>query len=414
MHTLDCDEHRYSLGLFDSHLSSENKITNTAVNTIMRAPGDFQGALFTEACVECAARISGLDTIKVQEANLDKNVLPCWNEVKTSSNVEQKQKDVDAFNASNRWRKRGLYMCGVKYLAYTVIYTEKVMLSCHSDGSVSVNSSGIEMGQGINTKVVQAVSYGLGKMFDSPLSFDSISVARTKSTSSFEGVSPTWGSGTSESCVEACLKACEDMVSKLEPYKSKGTNFQQVVAAASAAGVDLNSTGTHHLYNGGTYEVYGACCSVVELDVLTGECQILSTDIVYDCGSSLNVYIDVGQVQGCFVQGAGFCLLENVARGKDNRVLANGTWEYKVPQGLDIPIDFNVSLLKGSKNNAIHNVLGSKESGEPAYLLGICPFFALKQAVYAARQDVGNKDYFRMDCPASPSQVQKACLVSLF
>jgi len=222
------------------------------------------------------------------------------------------------------------------------------------------------------------------------------------------------GSGTSESCVEATLSACEDLLKKLEPYKDKGTNFQEVVAAASNAGVHLNSTGTHHIYNGGTYEVYGACCSVVELDVLTGECQILSTDIVYDCGASLNPAIDIGQVQGCFIQGAGFALLENVARGLDNRVLANGTWEYKVPQGLDIPIEFNVSLLKGAKNNAIHNVLGSKESGEPAYLLGICPFFALKQAIYAARKDSGNKDYFRLNCPATPSQVQKACLVSLF
>ena len=143
-------------------------------------------------------------------------------------------------------------MCGVKYLAYTVIYTEKVVLSCHSDATVSVSSSGVEMGQGINTKVVQAVSYGLGKMFDSPLSCDSISVLGKKNTNIFDGVSPTWGSGTSESCVEACLKACEDLLKKLEPYKSKGTNFQQVVAAAFEAGVDLNSTGTHHLYNGGT------------------------------------------------------------------------------------------------------------------------------------------------------------------
>jgi xanthine dehydrogenase/oxidase len=214
----------YSLGLFDSHLSSENKITNTAVNTIMRAPGDFQGALFTEAAVECAAQISGIDNIlKVQESNLDKNVLPCWNEVKSSANVDSKQKDIDAFNASNRWRKRGMYVCGVKYLAYTVIYTEKVMLSVHSDGSVSVNSSGVEMvrcyccccrvcvcvcaylsslythtyiyiqGQGINTKVVQAVSFGLGKMFNSSISMDLISVVSPKSTTSFEGCSPTWG-----------------------------------------------------------------------------------------------------------------------------------------------------------------------------------------------------------------------------
>ena len=108
----------YSLGLFDMHLSSSNKITNAAVNTIMRAPGDFQGALFTEAAICDAAFSAKLDPMFVQEANLDKGVMPCWNAMKTQSDVQSKKADTAAFNAANRYRKRGVYASGVKYLAY--------------------------------------------------------------------------------------------------------------------------------------------------------------------------------------------------------------------------------------------------------------------------------------------------------
>lgn len=270
------------------------------------------------------------------------------------------------------------------------------------------------MGQGISTKVAQAVSDGLGKLCG-PLDLSTISFVTPTSTSSFEGCSPTWGSGTSESCVEATLEACKTLVDTLKKYKSDAAkDFASICAAAAADGAKMSSTGTHHLYNGGTYEVYAAACSVVELDVLTGEFHILSASVVYDCGESLNPLIDIGQVEGCFVQGAGCCLLEKIARStRDNRVVSNGTWEYKVPQSLDIPVEFDVSLLSGAKNDAIHNVLGSKESGEPAMLLGIGPFFALKQAIFAARKDAGNNENFRLDCPATPSAVQQACLVAL-
>merc|ERR1712046_183093 len=144
-----------------------------------------------------------------------------------------------------------------------------------------------------------------------------------------------------------------------------------------------------------------AACSVVELDTLTGEYHILSTDIVYDAGTSLNPEIDLGQVEGSFVKAAGCLLTEEQTWSKqDARLISNGTWDYKPPLSLDIPIAMSISLLP-TKNESKSAVMGSKASGEPAYLLAATPFFALKAAVAAAREAQSGKPvgYFRLDAP---------------
>eukprot|EP00463_Aulacantha_scolymantha_P001687 TRINITY_DN2315_c0_g1_i1.p1 TRINITY_DN2315_c0_g1~~TRINITY_DN2315_c0_g1_i1.p1 ORF type:complete len:162 (+),score=27.10 TRINITY_DN2315_c0_g1_i1:29-487(+) len=151
---------------------------------------------------------------------------------------------------------------------------------------------------------------------------------------------------------------------------------------------------------------------MVELDVLTGECTIISADIFYDCGISLNPGIDIGQVEGSYVQSAGFSLFEEqIWSSVDGRLVTNGTWEYKPPCALDIPINFNVTFIK-STNTARGAILGSKASGEPAQILGAGPFFALKMAIYAARADQDHTEYFQLDAPATPARAQRAALLN--
>ena len=292
-----------------------------------------------------------------------------------------------------------------------------MLVTIHADGTVTVDHSGIEMGQGINTKVLQAVSMELGKSTKGvPVAMTKLSLVLPKNTNNYSSATPTWGSGTSEVVVGAAIKACDTLNSRLKAYVAKNPSgtWEEIVAAASSGGVDLSASHSHTmLIDGGTYYIYAACCSVVELDSLTGEYEILSADIVYDAGVSLNPEIDIGQVEGCFVQAAGCLLSEEQTWSKtDGRLVSNGTWDYKVPSSLDIPVSMSVTLLPTS-NTAKCAVMGSKASGEPAYILGATPFFALKAAIKAARDDAaGGKataGYFRLDAPATPQRVQQLC-----
>jgi len=208
------------------------------------------------------------------------------------------------------------------------------------------------------------------------------------------------------------MNACKALADKLSKYKGKP--WHEVVTTAMADGVDMTATGEHGRFEGNFgYHIYVAACASAEIDVLTGETQVLSADIVYDAGKALNPSVDIGQIEGCFVQALGFCLTEQqVFSESDGHLVNNGTWDYKVPSAQDIPIAMNVKLLPGT-NTSSGNVKGSKATGEPAYCIGGVTYFAVKDAIYAARKDAGDPNYFQLDLPASPEAVQQACLVKL-
>jgi len=392
-------------------LNSQAVRTASPTNTIMRAPGDFQGAFFMEAVIEAIARDAGVDPLVVQEANLQSSCVETWNYMKTTANINQKQADVTSFNAQNQWRKRGLYCTSTVYDISSMFTGESVIVNILADGSVNVDHSGIEVGQGINTKVIQAACMELGQI--APVQLSLAHTLAPKTTEHFSSATPTWSSTTSEACVGATITACKKLVSILHKYQTGGIDWKNVVKAAYAKGEHLSATGAFNIgLSGASYKVFGAAATMVELDVLTGECSILSADIFIDCGVSLNPGVDIGQVEGSFIQGAGFCLSEEQIRSStDGRLITNGTFVYKPPSVLDIPIDFNVTIVK-STNDVKNAVLGSKASGEPSQLLGIGPFYALKMAIYAAREDQGHKEYFQLDVPATPVRTQRAALIN--
>jgi xanthine dehydrogenase molybdopterin-binding subunit B len=381
-------------------------------NTIMRAPGHFQGAFVTEACVEAAATQLGSAgwSLLVQEANMDSDVLNgAWAQMKASCNPEQRLQACQAFNALNRYRKQGVYCMPCLYSMDTTTIIAKTVVTVNSDGTVTIDSSGIEMGQGINTKVIQACAMSLGAV--APVDVSQISTVLVKSTDQFGAATPTWGSGTSEACVRAVMKAGNKLAKRMKRHAGSGKTWTQVVADCVAAGVNLSDSESNRaVLDGAKYPISGACMTHVEIDVLTGETEVLDAQIFYDCGKSLNPAVDIGQVEGCFIQGLGFSLVEKIEHDSAGRLLSNGTWDYRLPTALDVPHNMEVHFLNTS-NDARGNVLGSKASGEPAMLMSTCPFFAVKQAIYAARQEAGDSSWFQLDAPADPPTIAEACKV---
>jgi len=403
--------------------------TNTITNTDMRSPGVCSGVFMMENVIDRVAYETKLPPNKVREMNFyaedGKQTTPIgdplaynqlqnvWEALKTQAEFVKRTAAVAAFNKANRWRKRGIYMTPVKYGITQRGYIMGVNINVLAeDGTICVAHSGVELGQGINTKVAQAVAYRLSV----PLS---MIVIQHNSTETIPNSTVTGGSGTSETVVNAAIMAADVLLKRLQPYltHTNDTPWQDAIDAAFSNGVNLSAQGywgggpsgsvkTNPLYD---YFVYCACCSEVELDVLTGEIQVIRCDIVYDCGKSLNPSVDVGQVEGAFIQSLGFYLTEAVVQcEKTGQVLTAGTWDYKPPTALDIPQIFNVTFLKTS-NPATVSTLGSKAVGEPPYQLGASVFFAAKQAVYAARADAGLTGYVSLNTPATPVDLQTAC-----
>jgi len=247
----------------------------------------------------------------------------------------------------------------------------------------------------------------MGADFDLEL----IETVLPKSTShfSYSGITPTWGSGTSESCTSAVIKACTAIAANLATYKGQGS-WKQIVANAAKAGATLSATGVHDNSEGKAgYPVPCMALAVVEIDVQTGDVQVKKADIQQDCGRSLNPAVDVGQIEGCFIQGLGFCLHEEeLIDPNDYHMTNNSPWTYTVPKYADIPIEMNVTLPQGD-NTTDGAVLGSKATGEPSMCIAQVTFFAVKDAILAARRDAKLEGYFQLDAPANPARVKAAC-----
>eukprot|EP00462_Mataza_sp_D1_P006273 CAMPEP_0175123580 /NCGR_PEP_ID=MMETSP0087-20121206/2322_1 /TAXON_ID=136419 /ORGANISM="Unknown Unknown, Strain D1" /LENGTH=1330 /DNA_ID=CAMNT_0016405287 /DNA_START=389 /DNA_END=4381 /DNA_ORIENTATION=- len=399
--------------------------TNLPPGTAMRAPGVVNSAFVIEQLIETVASNLKVAPMKIREKNFyalndvtpyqekitDFSLDKVWQLCKTNAGWEAEQKQIDSFNSANRWRKRGHSMTPVKYGMSVSDYKCKVLLSVNlGDGSITLNHSGVEMGQGINTKVVQTVAYELGRPVNSV-------VVTTTSTDIAPDCTGTGGSGTSETTCSAALNACATLKAALLPYrKNPSSTWEEVITAAYNGGVSLTVTGYHAApaTTPFTYFVWAAAYTQVELDVLTGELEVLKTDIVYDCGNSLNPLLDIGQAEGAFIQGLGLLTCEEVVFDDQGRLRSEGTWEYKPPFHLDIPQSFNITFLDKNPNMAPGNILSSKASGEPPAIISHSVFFALTNCVKAALNDPDSpsSSSVSLQVPATAPRIQRACLVS--
>jgi xanthine dehydrogenase/oxidase len=398
--------------------------TNTPPHTYARAPGLVQSCLSTSVLLERIAFELQIDLLTIQSKNLLQNgdatitgqvivkspMNSCWETLLRRSRFSQRVIEIQKFNEMNLWRKRGISIEPMKYGIGYAFYNAGCQIGIFkSDGTVTVCHNGIEMGQGINTKVAQVISSELGI----DLSFIQIT---TSSTTRVANGGTTGGSGTSEVCCRAAMIACDVLNKRLLPFKQQYPTASWLeLLSKLPPDISLNADGWYSPEMNPNqeefqYYVWGACVSEISYDVLSGMVHVLSSEILYDCGLSLNPYLDLGQIEGAFVMGLGYLLQERVDYNDKGMLESLGTWEYKPPLAQDIPSVFNVTLLSAAPNKA--GILRSKAVGEPAIVFANSIYFATKMAIKSCRLDAGDEGYFSVDAPLTIDLRQQASLVS--
>ncbi|XP_046559709.1 xanthine dehydrogenase-like isoform X1 [Haliotis rubra] len=399
--------------------------TNLPTNTACRGPGSTPSIFIMEAMMDHVAKVLNMDPLEFRKINLFTkgqkhfqksangmvlqycNITDMVAQLETSADVQNRKQQVTAFNQANRWKKKGVSVMPLRWdLNYANANYNVYLTIYHGDGSVAISIGGVENGQGINTKMMQVCAFELG------IPMDTIKVKPTTTLADSNSIT-TGGSITSEVNALGVIQCCQQLKTRMALVKAKMVNpsWQQLVAKCYSEGMDLsarsftNPTGVSTNYN-----IYGATCTEVEVDVLTGENQINRVDILYDCGESMNPEIDVGQAEGAFVMGLGYWMTEQmIFDPKTGTALTAGTWEYKPPLGKDIPIDFRIQFLKNAPNP--RGVLRSKAVGEPPLCMAASALFAVKHAIEAARNEISKDTYFPLDGPATVEMIQAACLV---
>jgi xanthine dehydrogenase large subunit len=426
--------------------------TDTQSNTAFRGFGGPQGAIAIEVILDSIARRLGLDPLAVRRANFygvgDRNVTPYAQVVEdniveplverlvVTSDYLQRRQEIAAFNATSPVQKRGLALTPVKFgISFNVAHYNQAgaLVHVYTDGSVLVNHGGTEMGQGLHTKVAQVVAdvFGIDLARVRVTATDTHKVANTSATAASTG-SDLNGKAAEDAAskirarIVAMLVKTEHVAAadvRFVRGRVVGTgidrSFEDVVAKAYAERVQLWGDGYYATpglhWNRETmkgrpffYFAYGAAVSEVVVDRLTGEHCVLRADLLHDVGRSLNPAIDIGQIEGGFVQGVGWLTSEELVWNRDGLLATHAPSTYKIPTANDCPDELNVSLYgdePGGAPNAADTIHRSKAVGEPPLLLAFSVFLAIRDAVAACGD--GRTDP-ALRAPATPEAVLDA------
>lgn len=374
-----------------------------------RGFGSPQGFAVTENMINEVAEKLGIDQATIRTKNMYKENDTCllsselkdwyvpemFDSMVKDFEFDKKRKEIEEFNRENLWKKRGMAITASKYgLAIGLKFLNQGAALCniYTDGTVLLYTAGIEMGQGLNTKLIHIAANTL------QIPESDIHISETATNTVPNGV-PTAASVATDLQGGATMKACEVLAERIRPYREKNPNgkLSDWATAAFLDRVSLSATGfyatpnmdydkeknTGTLY---TYFTTGVSASIVELDILTGDHTILRSDVYMDIGRSINYAVDVGQVEGAFVQGIGYYTIEDLLHVSANGALATkGPGAYKIPGSDDIPQQFNIRFLKDKEYKHLNNVKKSKGVGEPPLQLAFSVFLALKDAVSYAR-----------------------------
>ncbi|KAK3105888.1 hypothetical protein FSP39_007988 [Pinctada imbricata] len=425
------------------HFRSIGKLckTNLPSCNAMRGFGGPQASLVREHIITDIANTLNMDPEKVREINMyregdtiiqgkvleDFNLTLCIDKCKKQANYGKTLEDIKGFNKVNPWKKRGIAMSNVMFhLGYPYINFNQAgaLVQIYLDGSVLITHGGIEMGQGVHTKVCQVAA----TVLDVPLDLvhiSEISIDKVPNTTESGGsIVADLNAGAVKVLVfyDIFQNACLILNERLAPVKAKHskTGWKTIIEEAYKSRISLSATGFYwppkrtigYDFEKNTgdfceYFTYGAACTQVEIDCLTGEHQILRTDIVMDLGQSLNPAVDVGQIEGGFMMGCGMMTSEEIILNDKGHVDPIGPINYKVPGIRNIPREFHVTLLKEVKGGG--SVYSAKGVGEPPLLLGVSVHLALNDAISAARAGQGIVDHYRLPCPATPDKIRLAC-----
>ncbi len=447
--------------------------TNKASNTAFRTFGNIQPYVIREDAMEHMAhhlsQILGRKVLpeEVRRKNLYRtgnmqefdhthhgqrlrfcNIREIWDELYQSSEFERREREIQEFNRANRWRKRGIAMIPQKYgIAFTEprgsLNASSALVNVNmADGSVFVQHGGVEMGQGLHTKIAQVAANTLGI----PLEYirvggnNSDSIVNAPATAASTGFDLN-GGAVDQAC-RVLRTRLENFCRDLEQFNPHdcirgwrsawADKWKEIVFKAWFNRVNLSAAELYKSphYRGPSesqpssspyyYYVYSAAATEVEIDVLTGEFTILRADVLYDAGKSPNPAIDIGQLEGGYVQGVGFVTTEETVFDGKGALVTDNIWSYKPPCTKTIPLDFRFRFYPVDEaRNALeeraelHAVKSSKTTGEPSMTLGITAYFAIKRAIMDARRELtGCDDWLTMDVPATCQRIQMNCGVS--
>ncbi|XWS71363.1 hypothetical protein CRYUN_Cryun03dG0132300 [Craigia yunnanensis] len=413
--------------------------TNLPSRSAMRAPGEVQASFITEAIIEHVASTLSIEVDSVRNINLHtynsldlfyksnagepmEYTLPSiWDKLATSSGFYNRTEMIKEFNRSNKWRKRGISR--VPTVHEVIVRPCPGKVSILKDGSIVVEVGGVELGQGLWTKVKQMTAYALSliQCGGTEEFLERVRVVQADTLSLIQG-GMTAGSTTSESSCEAVRLCCNVLVERLTALKERllkqmeSIEWETLIMQAHLSSVNLSASSLFiPAISSTSYLNYGVAVSEVEINLLTGETTILRTDIIYDCGQSLNPAVDLGQIEGAYVQGIGFFMLEEYPTNSDGLVTANGTWTYKIPTVDTIPKQFNVEILNSGHHQ--NRVLSSKASGEPPLTLAVSVHCATLAAIKEARQQLrswsglkeSNSTFQYLKVPATMPVVKELC-----
>ena len=410
--------------------------THTQSHTAFRGFGGPQGVILIEAIMGDIARRLKLDPLDVRLRNLyseepltdgtgkrdtthyqmrvEDNILqPLISALEASSSYRMRRAEIESWNAKSAVLKRGIALTPVKFgisFTATLFNQAGALVHVYTDGSVQVNHGGTEMGQGLHTKVSQIVADELGIAFERVLATasDTSKVANASATAASAGTDLNGRAaqyaarhvrdnlaafvGGLDGCGAGAIRFVGGQVQSPRNTRS----FEEVVAMAYANRIQLWSDGFYRTpkihYDKTTlsgrpfyYFAYGAACTEVAIDTLTGESKVLKVDILHDVGHSINPAIDIGQIEGGFVQGMGWLTTEQLVWSDKGVLSTHAPSTYKIPTAGDLPQHLKVTLWP--EPNREDNVFGSKAVGEPPFMLAISVYEALRDAVEAARAD---------------------------
>jgi xanthine dehydrogenase large subunit len=421
--------------------------TNLPPNTAFRGFGGPQGMFVIEAAIAKAAEHLNIPASVIQQKNLlntgdefpygqiaQSEANECWNKADELYDIKKLQKEVNDFNASNKMNKKGVALMPICFgisFTKTLMNQARALVHVYTDGSVGVSTAGVEMGQGLNTKILQVAA--------ATFSIDPEKVKiNTTNTYRIANTSPTAASASSDLNGKATEIACLSILERLKEVASaelntdknnieikndwvfvagvkSDWNWNKLVMAAFVKRVSL-SEHAHYAPPGiyfdatkekghpFTYHVYGTAIFTTTIDCLRGIYEIDSVKIVHDYGKSMNPIIDMGQTEGGLVQGIGWMTMEELLYNKEGKLMTNALSTYKVPDIYSVPKEIAVHFLETEKENLA--IFRSKAVGEPPLLYGIGAYFALHNAIKAFNPAAK----IPFDAPMTPEKV----LMSLY
>ncbi len=433
---------------FISNLEVDNYLckTNISTSTAFRGFGGNQGMMAIENIIDNISRYLNKDPCEIRKINfykknkknithygmkIEDNVInEIFNKLIKKSNYKKRCLEIKKYNSRNKYKKKGIAITPVKFgISFTTIHLNQAgaLVHIYTDGSVHLNHGGIEMGQGTHTKIAQLVSKSFGIPYEK-VQISSTNTSKVPNTSASAASSTTDLNGAAaldavkkiKLNLEKFIRSKYKIMSKNEPlYKNesiilgnKSFKFKNIIQEAYLNRISLSSTGFYSTpkinfdkekFHGRPflYFCYGASVTEVTIDTLTGENIVDRVDILHDAGNAINPALELGQIEGGFVQGQGWLTIEEIKWRSNGQITTFSPSTYKIPAVSDVPKKFNVEIFKEGKNK--ENVVNkSKTTGEPPLMLAMSVFFAIKDAIASTSN---YKKIPVIDAPATPDKI---------